>query len=129
MKTKYSEDEIKELRDNASKIGCWSFTNAIGENLKEKYESLNNYLNEVGPNMSCITSPEICSIFECDIKFEPITSSLYEEIWQSEDSHGNAKLIGSINNRHLYKGCLLPLNEIILTNYHSSVKINIEGLW
>ncbi|MFW5871688.1 MAG: hypothetical protein ACOCUT_01140 [bacterium] len=110
---------ITDLRVNAGTTATWDFSTALGDTIKEKYESLYVKVVEVsniihrktlrgGANWM-ITSPEVASIFETSTAgFAPAPSNNFE-------SSLGIQYIGTVNNRwRLYKDPLFPRGSILL---------------
>lgn len=108
---------IGNLLANVNTRHEWDFHTALGDTIKEKYESLYIKLIEVsnvihrktfrgGANF-IVTSPEIASIFETVAEYDAGFSP------QSEGDH--LQYAGTINCRwRLYKDHLFPVNKILL---------------
>jgi hypothetical protein len=110
---------LTDLRNNAGTIAAWDFNTALGETIKEKYESLYVKIVEIsnvihrktlrgGANW-LVTSPEVASIFEtATAGFAPAPSETFT-------SSLGIQYVGTINNRwRLYKDPLFPTNQILL---------------
>ncbi len=110
---------ITDLRINAGTVATWDFATALGDTIKEKYESLYVKVVEVsniihrktlrgGANW-IITSPEVASIFEtATAGFAPAPSSAFE-------SSLGIQYIGTVNNRwKVYKDPLFPRGSILM---------------
>jgi len=110
---------LTDLRNNAGTIAAWDFNTALGETIKEKYESLYVKIVEVsavihrktlrgGANW-LVTSPEVASIFEtATAGFAPAPSETFT-------SSLGIQYVGTVNNRwRLYKDPLFPTNQILL---------------
>ena len=110
---------LTDLRNNAGTVAAWDFNTALGDTIKEKYESLFIKIVEVsniihrktlrgGANW-IVTSPEVASIFEtATAGFAPgpgdgFTTSL------------GVQYVGTVNARwKVYKDPLFPTNQILL---------------
>ena len=110
---------LTDLRNNAGTVTAWDFNTALGETIKEKYESLYVKVVEVsnvihrktlrgGANW-LVTSPEVASIFEtATAGFAPAPSETFT-------SSLGIQYVGAVNNRwRLYKDPLFPSNQILL---------------
>lgn len=110
---------LGDLRDNAGTVTAWDFNTAMGETIKEKYESLYVKLVEVsavihrktlrgGANW-VVTSPEVASMFEtATAGFAPAPSETFT-------SSLGIQYVGTVNNRwRLYKDPLFPSNQLIM---------------
>jgi hypothetical protein len=110
---------LTDLRNNAGTVSAWDFNTALGETIKEKYESLYVKIVEVsnvvhrktlrgGANW-LVTSPEVASIFEtATAGFAPAPSETFT-------SSLGIQYVGTVNNRwRLYKDPLFPTNQILM---------------
>lgn len=110
---------LTDLRNNAGTVGTWDFATALGDTIKEKYESLYVKVVEIsnvvhrktlrgGANW-LVTSPEVASVFEtATAGFAPNPSETFT-------SSLGIQYVGTINNRwRLYKDPLFPTNQILL---------------
>lgn len=110
---------IQDLRVNAGTVASWDFATALGDTIKEKYESLYVKVVEVsnivhrktlrgGANWM-ITSPEVASIFETSTAgFAPAPSNNFE-------SSLGIQYVGTVNARwKLYKDPLFPRGSILM---------------
>jgi len=110
---------LTDLRNNAGTVTAWDFNTALGETIKEKYESLYVKVVEVsnvihrktlrgGANW-LVTSPEVASIFEtATAGFAPAPSETFT-------SSLGIQYVGTVNNRwRLYKDPLFPSNQILM---------------
>ena len=110
---------LADLRNNAGTIAAWDFNTALGETIKEKYESLYVKIVEIsavihrktlrgGANW-IVTSPEVASMFEtATAGFAPAPSETFT-------SSLGIQYVGTVNNRwRLYKDPLFPSNQIML---------------
>jgi hypothetical protein len=110
---------LTDLRNNAGTVTAWDFNTALGETIKEKYESLYVKVVEVsnvihrktlrgGANW-LVTSPEVASIFEtATAGFAPSPSETFT-------SSLGIQYVGTVNNRwRLYKDPLFPTNQILM---------------
>ena len=110
---------LTDLRNNAGTVTAWDFNTALGETIKEKYESLYVKVVEVsnvihrktlrgGANW-LVTSPEVASIFEtATAGFAPAPSETFT-------SSLGIQYVGTVNNRwKLYKDPLFPSNQIVM---------------
>lgn len=110
---------LGDLRNNAGTVSAWDFNTALGETIKEKYESLYVKVVEIsnvihrktlrgGANW-IVTSPEVASIFEtATAGFAPAPSETFT-------SSLGVQYVGTVNNRwRLYKDPLFPSNQLLL---------------
>lgn len=110
---------LTDLRSNAGTVTAWDFNTALGDTIKEKYESLYVKVVEVsnvihrktlrgGANW-LVTSPEVASIFEtATAGFAPAPSETFQ-------SSLGIQYVGTVNNRwRLYKDPLFPSNQILM---------------
>ena len=110
---------LNDLRTNAGTVTAWDFNTALGETIKEKYESLYVKVVEIsnvihrktlrgGANW-LVTSPEVASIFEtATAGFAPAPSETFT-------SSLGIQYVGTVNNRwRLYKDPLFLSNQILL---------------
>jgi hypothetical protein len=109
---------LTDLRNNAGTVAAWDFNTALGDTIKEKYESLYVKMVELsnvihrktlrgGANW-IVTSPEVASIFEtATAGFAPTMSDTFT-------SSLGIQYVGTINSRwRLYKDPLFPTNQIL----------------
>jgi len=110
---------LTDLLLNAGTVGAWDFSTALGDTIKEKYESLYVKIVEMsavihrktlrgGANW-IVTSPEVASIFEtATAGFAPAPSETFT-------SSLGIQYVGTINNRwRLYKDPLFRTNQILM---------------
>lgn len=110
---------ITDLRRNAGTVATWDFATALGDTIKEKYESLYIKVVEIsniihrktlrgGANW-IVTSPEVASIFETSTAgFAPAPSNNFE-------SSLGIQYIGTVNMRwKIYKDPLYPRGSILM---------------
>ena len=110
---------LTDLRNNAGTVAAWDYSTALGETVKEKYESLYVKVVEVsnvihrktlrgGANF-IVTSPEVASVFEtATAGFAPAPSETFT-------SSLGVQYVGTINNRwRLYKDPLFPTNQLLM---------------
>lgn len=110
---------LTDLLLNAGTVGAWDFGTALGDTIKEKYESLYVKIVEMsavihrktlrgGANW-IVTSPEVASIFEtATAGFAPAPSETFT-------SSLGIQYVGTINNRwRLYKDPLFRTNQILM---------------
>lgn len=110
---------LTDLRNNAGTVSAWDFNTALGDNIKEKYESLYIKIVEVsnvihrktlrgGANW-LVTSPEVASIFEtATAGFAPSPSDTFT-------SSLGIQYVGSVNNKwRLYKDPLFPSGQLLM---------------
>lgn len=110
---------LTDLRTNAGTLAAWDFNTALGDTIKEKYESLYVKLVEVSAVVhrktlrgGCnwiVTSPEVASIFEsATAGFAPAPSETFT-------SSLGVQYVGTINNRwRVYKDPLFPQGQILM---------------
>lgn len=109
---------LTDLRNNAGTVAAWDFNTALGDTIKEKYESLYVKIVELsnvihrktlrgGANW-IVTSPEVASIFEtATAGFAPTMSDTFT-------SSLGIQYVGTINSRwRLYKDPLFPTNQLM----------------
>jgi len=110
---------LTDLRNNAGTVASWDFNTALGDTIKEKYESLYVKVVEVsavihrktlrgGANF-IVTSPEVASIFEtATAGFAPAASETFT-------SSLGVQYVGTVNNRwKMYKDPLFPTGQILM---------------
>lgn len=109
---------LTDLRNNAGTVAVWDFNTALGDTIKEKYESLYVKVVELSAVVhrktlrgGCnwlVTSPEVASIFEtATAGFAPNPSDGFT-------SSLGVQYVGTINNRwRLYKDPLFPQGQIL----------------
>lgn len=110
---------ITNLRAGVGTIAMWDYASALGDTIKEKYESLYVKVVEVsnvimkktlrgGANW-LVVSPEIASVFEtATAGFAPAPTADFE-------SALGIQYVGTINNRwKVYKDPLFPNDQILL---------------
>lgn len=110
---------LTDLRNNAGTVAVWDFNTALGDTIKEKYESLYVKVVEVSAVVhrktlrgGCnwlVTSPEVASIFEtATAGFAPAPSETFT-------SSLGIQYVGTVNNRwRLYKDPLFPQGQILM---------------
>lgn len=110
---------LTDLRNNAGTIAVWDFNTALGDTIKEKYESLyikvvevSNVVHRKTLRGGCnwlVTSPEVASVFEtATAGFAPSPSETFT-------SSLGVQYVGTINNRwRLYKDPLFPQGQILM---------------
>lgn len=110
---------LTDLRNNAGTVGSWDFNTALGDTIKERYESLYVKVVEMssvihrktlrgGANW-IVTSPEVASVFEtATAGFAPDPSETFT-------SSLGVQYVGTINKRwRLYKDPLFPTNQLLM---------------
>jgi hypothetical protein len=110
---------LTDLRNNAGTVSAWDFNTAMGDTIKEKYESLFIKIVEVssvihrktlrgGANW-IVTSPEVAAIFEtATAGFAPAPSENFT-------SSLGIQYVGTVNTRwKLYKDPLFPSGQLML---------------
>lgn len=110
---------LTDLRNNAGTVAAWDFNTAIGDTIKEKYESLyvkvvevSNVVHRKTLRGGCnwiVTSPEVASIFEtATAGFAPSPSETFT-------SSLGIQYVGTVNNRwRLYKDPLFPTGQLMM---------------
>lgn len=110
---------LTDLRNNAGTIAVWDFNTALGDTIKEKYESLyvkvvevSNVVHRKTLRGGCnwlVTSPEVASVFEtATAGFAPAPSDTFT-------SSLGIQYVGTVNNRwRLYKDPLFPQGQILM---------------
>jgi hypothetical protein len=110
---------LTDLRNNAGTIAVWDFNTALGDTIKEKYESLyvkvvevSNVVHRKTLRGGCnwlVTSPEVASVFEtATAGFAPAPSDTFT-------SSLGVQYVGTVNNRwRLYKDPLFPTGQILM---------------
>lgn len=110
---------LNDLRTNAGTISAWDYNAALGDNIKEKYESLFVKITEVsnvvhrktlrGSANWIVTSPEIASIFET------ATAGFAPSSTESFTSSLGVQYVGSVNQKwKLYKDPNFQNNQILM---------------
>ena len=110
---------LTDLRLNAGTVAAWDFNTALGDTIKEKYESLFVKIVEVsnvvhrktlrgGANW-IVTSPDVASMFEtATAGFAPQQSETFT-------SSIGIQYVGAVASRwRVYKDPLFPTNQILL---------------
>lgn len=110
---------LTDLLLNAGTVGAWDYSTALGDTIKERYESLYVKIVEMsavihrktlrgGANW-IVTSPEVASIFEtATAGFAPAPSETFT-------SNLGIQYVGTINNRwKLYKDPLFRTNQLLM---------------
>lgn len=110
---------LTDLRNNAGTVSSWDFATALGDTIKEKYESLyikvveiSNVVHRKTLRGGCnwlVTSPEVASIFEtATAGFAPAPSETFT-------SSLGIQYVGTVNSRwRLYKDPLFPQGQILM---------------
>lgn len=110
---------LSDLRNNAGTVASWDFNTALGDTIKEKYESLyvkvvevSNVVHRKTLRGGCnwiVTSPEVASIFEtATAGFAPAASETFT-------SSLGIQYVGTVNNRwRLYKDPLFPSGQLLM---------------
>ncbi len=110
---------LTDLRNNAGTVAAWDFNTALGDTIKEKYESLyvkvvevSNVVHRKTLRGGCnwiVTSPEVASIFEtATAGFAPTPSETFT-------SSLGVQYVGTVNNRwRMYKDPLFPTGQILM---------------
>lgn len=110
---------LGDLRNNAGTVASWDFSTALGDTIKEKYESLYVKVTEVstvihrktlrsGANW-IVTSPEVAAIFEtATAGFAPAPSETFT-------SSLGVQYVGSVNSKwRVYKDPLFPTGSLLM---------------
>jgi len=109
---------LGDLRNNAGTVASWDFNTALGDTIKEKYESLYVKLVELGAVVHrktlrgginwIVTSPEVASMFEtATAGFAPDPSETFTNTM-------GIQYVGTVNARwRVYKDPLFPTNQIL----------------
>jgi hypothetical protein len=110
---------LTDLRNNAGTVSSWDFNTALGDTIKEKYESLyvkvveiSNVVHRKTLRGGCnwiVTSPEVASMFEtATAGFAPAPSETFT-------SSLGIQYVGTVNARwRLYKDPLFPTGQMLL---------------
>ena len=110
---------LTDLRNNAGTVASWDFNTALGDTIKEKYESLyvkvvevSNVVHRKTLRGGCnwiVTSPEVASIFEtATAGFAPAPSETFS-------STLGIQYVGTVNARwRLYKDPLFPTGQMLM---------------
>lgn len=110
---------LSDLRNNAGTVSAWDFNTALGDTIKEKYESLyikvvevSNVVHRKTLRGGCnwiVTSPEVSSIFEtATAGFAPNPSETFT-------SSLGIQYVGTVNNKwRLYKDPLFPAGQLMM---------------
>lgn len=110
---------LTDLRNNAGTVSSWDFATALGDTIKEKYESLyikiveiSNVVHRKTLRGGCnwlVTSPEVASIFEtATAGFAPAPSETFT-------SSLGIQYVGTVNSRwRVYKDPLFPQGQILM---------------
>jgi hypothetical protein len=110
---------LSDLRNNAGTVASWDFNTALGDTIKEKYESLyvkvvevSNVVHRKTLRGGCnwlVTSPEVASIFET------ATAGFAPAPGEGFTSSLGIQYVGTVNNRwRLYKDPLFPTGQILM---------------
>jgi hypothetical protein len=110
---------LTDLRNNAGTVAVWDFNTALGDTIKERYESLYIKISEVsavihrktlrgGANW-IVTSPEVASIFEtATAGYAPSPSETFT-------TGLGVQYVGTVNQKwRLYKDPLFPPGQILM---------------
>jgi len=110
---------LGDLRNNAGTVASWDFNTALGDTIKEKYESLyvkvvevSNVVHRKTLRGGCnwiVTSPEVASIFET------ATAGFAPAPGEGFTSSLGIQYVGTVNNRwRLYKDPLFPSGQVLM---------------
>lgn len=110
---------ITDLKNNAGTVASWDFNTALGDTIKEKYESLYVKVSEIsavihrktlraGANW-IVTSPEVASMFETSVAgFAPAPSETFT-------SSLGVQYVGTVNTKwRLYKDPNFASNQLLM---------------
>lgn len=110
---------LTDLLNNAGTISAWDYSTALGDTVKERYESLYVKLMEVsavihrktlrGAANWIVCSPEVASLFETSVAgFAPTNTEGFE-------SSLGVQYVGTVNKKFaLYKDPNFKVNQILL---------------
>lgn len=131
FKTFFDSEGLADIAKTAGTVAAWDFLTALGDTIKEKYESLYVKCHELTSILLrkgakgyfwIATSPEVASIFEtATAGFWPISSREFQDQYGTEDL-GVAPLglpqvtyRGSVNYRwRLYADTMMPQNMVLI---------------
>lgn len=110
---------LNDLRLNAGTVSTWDLGTALGDTIKEKYESLYIKCAEVGNVIHrktlrgganwMVTSPEVASIFET------ATAGYAPDGEESFNKTLGVQYVGTVKGKwQLYKDPLFPSNQILM---------------
>jgi len=109
---------LNDLRTNAGTVSAWDYNTALGDNIKEKYESLYVKLTEVSATVHrktlrgganwIVCAPEVAAIFET------ATAGYAPASTESFTSSLGVQYVGTVNSKwKLYKDPLFQRNQIL----------------
>lgn len=110
---------LTDLRTNAGTVASWDYNTALGDTIKEKYESLYVKVTEVSATIHrktlrsganwIVTSPEVAAIFEtATAGFAPAPGEGFQ-------SSLGIQYVGTVSNRwKLYKDPLFQTNQLLM---------------
>lgn len=109
---------LNDLRTNAGTVSAWDYNTALGDNIKEKYESLYVKLTEVSATVHrktlrgganwLVCAPEVAAIFET------ATAGYAPASTESFTSSLGVQYVGTVNSKwKLYKDPLFQRNQIL----------------
>lgn len=109
---------LGDLRNNAGTVAAWDYNAALGDNIKEKYESLFVKITEVSATVHrktlrgganwLVCAPEVAAIFET------ATAGFAPSATESFTSSLGVQYVGTVNSKwKLYKDPLFQRNQIL----------------
>lgn len=110
---------LNDIRSSAGTVASWDFNTALGDTIKERYESLYVKVTEVtavvhrktlrgGANW-IVTSPEVASIFET------ATAGYAPNASESFTGTVGIQYVGSVNGKwRIYKDPLFPTGQLLM---------------
>lgn len=109
---------LDDLRHNAGTVGAWDYNAALGDNIKEKYESLYVKITEISATVHrktlrgganwLVCSPEVAAIFET------ATAGYAPAATESFTSSLGVQYVGTVNAKwKMYKDPLFQRNQIL----------------
>lgn len=124
----FSHNQLMDIAEKASVRAAWDFNTALGDTIKEKYESLYVKLIEVNKCLVAkgakgyfwvVTSPEIASVFETAcMGFNPISYQEYESMIVGGVEPQGIPCItycGEVSRKwRLYKDTEFPVNKALV---------------
>lgn len=128
----FTHEELKEITDDAGTICLWDYNKALGDTVREKYESLYCKINELTQTLIkkgaagyfwIVVSPEIVSVFETSLNYRPFDTDEtnygnygpIDGVFPMGIRDGSVIACGSVNKKwRLYKDSLLPTGMLII---------------
>lgn len=110
---------LMHLRNNAGTVSAWDFNTALGDTIKEKYESIYVKFVELGNQIHkktlrgaanwIVCSPEVASIFEtATAGFAPTLSDTF-------NTTAGIQYVGAVNSKwQIYKDPLFPVGQVLM---------------